>query len=114
MKKVELTRREFVKTSAVVAGAALGAFPVSGVIPTEIGRNVRLLSQKSNCTGCGICTTVCPINVKLSKAEDFNIDNTELAIHVSNGKAEVDYGICIACGICSKNCPVASLAIVNI
>ena len=111
---MELTRREFVKTSALVAGVALGTLPKSSAFPTEIGRNVRILSQKSNCTGCGICTTVCPMNLKISKAEDLNTDNAELAIHVVNGQAKVDYGVCIACGICSTNCPVASLEIVKI
>ena len=74
----------------------------------------KKLVQSGNCNGCGICVTVCPTNTKLSKAEDFNIDNAKLAIHVSNGLAVVDYGACIACGICSKNCPVGSLAMVQI
>jgi len=33
VKKVELTRRDFIKTSAVVA---LGALPKSGALPTEL------------------------------------------------------------------------------
>ena len=109
---MELSRRDFIKTSALLAGISLGVLPKSDALPMEIRRDVRILSQKSNCTGCGICTIVCPINMKISKAEDFNMDNAELAIHVNNGQAEVDYGVCIACGTCSKNCPVASLAIV--
>jgi len=111
---MELTRREFIKTSALAAGVALGALPKSSALPTKIGRDVRILSKKNNCTGCGICATVCPMNMKISKADDFNINNAELAIHVINGQAEVDYGVCIACGICSKNCPIASLEIVKI
>ena len=74
----------------------------------------KKLVQSGKCNGCGICVSVCPTNTKLSKAEDFNIDNAILAIHVSNGTAVVDYGTCIACGICTKNCPVGSLAMVQI
>ncbi len=74
----------------------------------------KKLVQSGNCNGCGICVTVCPTNIKMSKAEDFVIDDAKLAIHVSNGLAEVDYGSCIACGICTKNCPVGSLAMVQI
>ncbi len=74
----------------------------------------KKLVQSGNCNGCGICVTVCPTNTKMSKAEDFNIDNARLAIHVSNGVASVDYEVCIACGICTKNCPVSSLAMVQL
>ncbi len=74
----------------------------------------KKLAQSENCNGCGICVTVCPTNTKLSKAEDFNIDNAKLAIYVSNGSAVIDYEACIACGICSKNCPVGSLAMVQV
>lgn len=72
----------------------------------------KKLVQSENCNGCGICVTVCPTNIKLSKAEDFDINNAKLAIGVTNGAALIDYDACIACGICSKNCPVGSLAIV--
>ncbi len=74
----------------------------------------KKLVQSNKCNGCGICVTVCPTNTKLSKAEDFNIDNAVLAIHVSNGLAIIDYNTCIACGICTRNCPVGSLAMVQI
>ncbi|MDD5474619.1 MAG: 4Fe-4S binding protein [Candidatus Methanoperedens sp.] len=74
----------------------------------------KKLVQSENCNGCGICVTVCPTNIKLGKAEDFNVDTAKLAITVSNGAAVIDSNACIACGICSKNCPVGSLAIVPI
>lgn len=72
----------------------------------------KKLVQSENCNGCGICVTICPTNMKLSKAEDFDINNAKLAIHVSNGNAVIDYDTCIACGICSNNCPVGSLTMV--
>ncbi len=74
----------------------------------------KKLVQSENCNGCGICVTVCPTNIKLSKAEDFDVDTAKLAIIVTNGAAVIDYDTCNACGICSKNCPVESLAIVPI
>ena len=72
----------------------------------------KKLVQSGNCNGCGICVTVCPTNTKLSKAEDFDINTSKLAISVTNGAAAVDYKTCIACGICTRNCPVGSLAMV--
>ena len=72
----------------------------------------KKLNQTGNCNGCGICVTVCPTNIKLSKSDDYNVDTAKLAIHVSNGLAVVESQTCIACGICTKNCPVGSLVIV--
>lgn len=74
----------------------------------------KKLVQSLNCNGCGICVTVCPTNIKLSKAEDFDADKAKLAISVSNGVAIIYPDTCIACGICIRNCPVGSLAIVPV
>jgi ferredoxin len=74
----------------------------------------KKLVQSQNCNGCGICVTVCPTNIKLAKAEDFDENTAKLAITVSNGAAVIDSLTCIACGICTRNCPVGSLAIVPI
>ncbi len=72
----------------------------------------KKLVQSQNCTGCGICVTVCPTNTKLSKTPDFDVNTAKLAIVVANGAAVIDSMACIACGICTRNCPVGSLAIV--
>ncbi len=50
----------------------------------------KITSEK--CTGCGICTDVCP---------------TE-AIIIENGKAEITLG-CIDCGACPRVCPEGSI-----
>jgi ferredoxin len=72
----------------------------------------KKLMQSEICNGCGICVSVCPTNIKLGKADDFNINTAKLAISVTNGAAVIDYDACIACGICTRNCPVTSLTIV--
>lgn len=72
----------------------------------------KKLTQSDICNGCGICVSVCPTNIKLGKAGDFDINNAKLAISVTNGAAIINYDACIACGICTRNCPVSSLTIV--
>ncbi|MCX9081974.1 MAG: 4Fe-4S binding protein [Candidatus Methanoperedens sp.] len=72
----------------------------------------KKLMQSDICNGCGICVSVCPTNIKLGKADDFNMNTAKLAISVTNGAAVIDPDACIACGICTRNCPVTSLSIV--
>lgn len=74
----------------------------------------KKIVQSDKCTGCGICDSVCPINTKLEKNDDFDHDTAKLAIRVRNGSAAVDEEICIACGSCVRSCPVESLSIVEI
>lgn len=71
----------------------------------------RLVLIEETCIGCGICTTVCPTNLKKEKDIQFDVDTESRAIAVLNGKALIDSNLCIACGICTKNCPVRSLTI---
>ncbi len=60
-------------------------------------RNVATLElDQSKCTGCGICTNVCPHSV----------------LSVINGKAEiVDKNACIECGACTLNCAFLALSV---
>ena len=74
----------------------------------------KKIVQSDKCTGCGICDSVCPINTKLEKKDEFDHDSAKLAIRVRNGQAIVDDEICISCGSCVRNCPVESLSIVEI
>ena len=71
----------------------------------------RLVLEKEDCIGCGICVTVCPTNIKQEKDINFNVDTEPRAIAVDNGQAVINDELCIACGICAKNCPVDSLTI---
>ena len=53
---------------------------------------LNLVPQK--CTGCGMCTKVCPHGV-------FVIDNRKAII--------ADKNSCMECGACVKNCPVSAV-----
>lgn len=48
------------------------------------------------CTGCGMCTTVCPHGV----------------FSMSQGKATISDGdACMECGACAKNCPAEAITV---
>ena len=48
------------------------------------------------CTGCGMCTTVCPHGVFV----------------IENGKARItDLDACMECGACARNCPVEAISV---
>jgi ferredoxin len=58
-------------------------------------KNVATLELNiEKCTGCGMCTQVCPHNV----------------LSINNGKALiVDKDSCMECGACAGNCPFMAL-----
>ncbi len=60
-------------------------------------KNMTTLKLDSDkCTGCGICTTVCPHNV----------------FELSAGKAGIlDRDSCMECGACAKNCPFLAITV---
>ena len=50
----------------------------------------------AKCTGCGMCTEVCPHNV----------------LSLSNGKVKIiDKDACMECGACALNCPFSALSV---
>ena len=55
------------------------------------------ISQES-CTGCGICSKVCPT----------------LAIKIEERKAVVDPSRCLACANCHQRCPVQAVTLVRL
>lgn len=74
----------------------------------------KKIVQSKKCVGCGICASVCPINTRLMKSNDFDPETTELAIRVIDGVAILSDEVCVRCGACSKICPVESLTIVDL
>ncbi|MCF8029043.1 MAG: 4Fe-4S binding protein [Desulfobacteraceae bacterium] len=60
-------------------------------------KNVTSLALDADlCTGCGMCTVVCPRAV----------------LSLENGKAQiVDRDACMECGACAQNCPTQALTV---
>ncbi len=74
----------------------------------------KKIVQSEKCIGCGICYSVCPVNAKLMKNDDFDPETAELAIRIIDGMAIISDEVCIRCGACSRICPVESLTIVEL
>jgi len=63
---------------------------------TYLKNTATLEYDKSLCTGCGMCRTVCPHNV----------------FDIRDGKAVLlDRDRCMECGACMMNCPAAALKV---
>lgn len=63
---------------------------------TYILNGKSLTIDEAKCTGCGICTEVCPHAV----------------LAITQGKATVhDRPRCMECGACAMNCPFAAIAV---
>ena len=57
---------------------------------------VTLTLDEEKCTGCGMCTAVCPHAV----------------FEVKQGKARIcDRDACMECGACAKNCPAEAVSV---
>ncbi|NVN99014.1 MAG: 4Fe-4S binding protein [Geobacteraceae bacterium] len=55
-----------------------------------------LALDRGICTGCRICTEVCPHNL----------------FYVAGGKAEIlDTDLCMECGACALNCPAKAITV---
>jgi ferredoxin len=61
---------------------------LKGVSTLELNREA--------CTGCGMCTAVCPHGV--------------LVVEERNARIE-DRDRCMECGACARNCPAAALSV---
>ncbi len=63
----------------------------------SVYKNVATLKlDAEKCTGCAICTDVCPrqvLKMNERKVEIINLNN------------------CIECGACSKNCPFSAITV---
>lgn len=55
---------------------------------------LRMLVDKNQCIGCGLCEKKCPM------------ESAELA----EGKAQINQHNCICCGVCQHACPVQAIS----
>jgi 4Fe-4S ferredoxin len=74
----------------------------------------KKIVQSKKCVGCGICYSVCSVNAKLMKSDDFYPDTVELAIWIVDKAAIISDEACIRCGNCPKICPVESLTVLEL
>ena len=59
--------------------------------------------DSETCTGCEICSAVCPVDCITMIKSDFNI----------NGLSYVDQEICTGCNLCAIDCPWETISMVN-
>ncbi|MHA2394555.1 MAG: Coenzyme F420 hydrogenase/dehydrogenase, beta subunit C-terminal domain [Promethearchaeota archaeon] len=50
---------------------------------------VKIIFETKNCSGCGLCAGICPVN----------------CLHIYNGFGKIDEDKCIRCGLCYFVCP---------
>ncbi len=50
---------------------------------------VKVIFDSKNCSGCGLCASICPVN----------------CLHIYNGFGKIDEDKCIRCGLCYFVCP---------
>lgn len=74
----------------------------------------KKIVQSEKCIGCGICYSVCPVNAKIMKNDEFDPETAELALRIIDGVAIISDELCIRCAACSKICPVESLTIIEL
>ncbi|MFX1419481.1 MAG: Coenzyme F420 hydrogenase/dehydrogenase, beta subunit C-terminal domain [Promethearchaeota archaeon] len=56
---------------------------------------VKVIFESKNCSGCGLCASICPVN----------------CLHIYNGFGKIDEEKCIRCGLCYFVCPRSYLPI---
>jgi len=61
---------------------------------------------KEDCTGCGKCVNVCPVEaLSLVSANDPNNKNRKIAV--------LNEDICLGCGVCVRACPTKALRLIS-
>lgn len=58
--------------------------------------------NEAECSGCGQCASVCPVNAISTEQSDCSSEAKPAA-------TRVDEKICLGCGVCVRNCPTGSL-----
>ena len=81
-----------------------------GSYKVKIRKNPRFVNERK-CTGCGLCTTKCPI--KVPSEFDRGIGERG-AIYIPFPQAVpklavIDKSVCINCGMCARTCPAEAI-----
>jgi heterodisulfide reductase subunit A len=82
----------------------------AGHFTVTVSKRPRFVDE-SKCTGCGICTQRCPIEIK----DDYNRGfKKRKAIHIKYPQAVppihcIDQEVCIGCGICETQCEAGAI-----
>jgi len=79
-------------TQASAAAARAGILMAKGSVTVEAITSRVLLDK---CTGCGLCTKVCPYNA--------------ITVNKETKKSEVIEAACAGCGTCSAECPFEAI-----
>lgn len=75
----------------------------SGSKKTKKRKRAVAVVDHAICTGCGMCTMVCPANCITVVESDSNF----------TGVAQVDEECCRGCNFCAIDCPWESISMVN-
>jgi ferredoxin len=66
--------------------------------------NFIALIHSADCTGCGTCVNVCPVNaVSLVSAQDPE--------RPKRRTVQLAQNLCLGCGVCVRNCPTGALSL---
>ncbi len=58
--------------------------------------------NEDDCSGCGQCASVCPVNA-------ISTEQLDCSSVAEPAAARVDEKMCLGCGVCVRNCPTGSL-----
>jgi pyruvate ferredoxin oxidoreductase delta subunit len=81
---------------------------------TGAWRTFRPAVDVDKCTGCGICSRICPegiISMKTPAApETHSAAAAGEAKNAPRPKAKINYDYCKGCGLCAGECPFKAIA----